>query len=117
MKSLTILLALCLMLAAACSFPSRDAELEEAIGQMVQAEEVLAISDSDRVVVNMTGLEPFPQEDDERRQLAQRLAHRAHALRPDPSLVMIGFARAAPDIEQYAYSWEVENGELKPVED
>lgn len=104
MQPRSILAALLLLLSAACFFPSRDTELEEVIGEMVQAEEVLAISDSDRVVVNMTGLEPFLEDGDQRRQLAQRLAHRAHTLRPDSTLVMVGFARAAPDIEQYAYS-------------
>lgn len=95
--------------------PSRDAEIEETVYAMVEAEEVVAMYHHDQIVVNISGQEPFELARNPREELAERLAHAVLKVHPDADMVMIGFNRAEPELQQIAYSWENHGGSLSLI--
>lgn len=94
---------------------SRDAEIEETVSAMVEAEEVVAMHHNDQLVVNISGQEPFERARSARQELAERLAHAALDVHPDAGMVMVGFNRAEPELQQVAYTWENHGGSLSLV--
>lgn len=113
--SLVIAIPTLACLLACTPGPSRDAEMEEAISGMVEAEEVLAMYHHDQIVVNISGQEAFERARSAREELAERLAHASLEVHPDADIVMIGFNRAEPELQQIAYSWENKNGSLSLI--
>lgn len=100
----------------ACSpSPSPDAELEKTLSGMVEAEELVAMYTFDQIVVNISGQQPFQLQRNARKDLAERLANTALGIHPDASMIMIGFNRAKPELEQIAYTWENQDGSLSLV--
>lgn len=116
MKTPLVLQLSVLALILACSpAPSRDAEVEAAITERIEADEVVAIHQFDQIVVNIYGQAPFDMAGDARQALAKRLAHAALRVHADASTVMIGFGRAEPELQQFAYTWENNDGSLSLV--
>lgn len=113
--SLFIALPALASLLACTPDPSRDAEIEETISAMVEAEEVVAMYHHDQMVVNISGQAPFELARNSREELAKRLARAALEVHPDADMVMIGFNRAEPELQQIAYTWENHEGSLSLI--
>lgn len=116
MKSpITVALPLIALLVACSPGPSRDTEMEETLSGLVDAEQLVAMYSHDQIVVNISGQEPFQMRRNDREDLAERLAYAALNIHPDAAMVMIGFNRAEPDLQQVAYTWENHDGTLSPI--
>lgn len=113
--SLVITLLTLAGLLACAPGPSRDAEIEETVSAMVEAEEVMAMYHHNQIVVNISSQEPFERARSAREELAERLAHAALEAHPDAAMVMIGFNRAEPELQQIAYTWENHEGSLSLI--
>ena len=114
-SSLVIALHILALLVACSPGPSRDAEIEETVSGLVEAEEVVALYNFDQIVVNISGQKSFELARNDREELAERLAHAALEVHPDAAMIMIGFNRVEPELQQVAYSWENDRGSLSPV--
>lgn len=114
--SLAIVLPTLACLLACTPDPSRDAEIEETVSAMVQAEEVIAMYHHEQIVVNISGQEPFELAQRDRKELAERLAHASLEVHPDATMVMIGFNRSEPELQQIAYTWENNEGSLSLID-
>ncbi|GEM_PF-3622817 len=111
------LLLTTLVVAGACSFdPGRDKELEAMASERVEAEQVLAMHQFGQIVFQISSAPAFEMNNEQRTALAKEIARESLAMRKDVELVMVGFMRAEPSVKQVAYSWENNNGTLKPVE-
>jgi len=112
MKTSIPIILLCFALITACSGPSRDTELESAISNLVEADEIVAMNNFGQIVINISSQAPFKMKQKVRMELAERLAYTVHKIHPDSNIIAIGFARNKPEIQQIVYSWENKDGKL-----
>ncbi len=100
-----------------CIGPDRDTDLESAVSELVDAEEVFAISTFGNVVVTVTSNSPFDMGDEERAALALQIARLTFVEYPDANAIVIGFAALPPQGLHVAYAWRVVDGVLERVEE
>ena len=109
-------LLLSLSLAGCIVDAERDEELEARLAQIVDAEEIVAMSTFGQLIVTVSSDAPFDMPSSERERLATAMAYTALETNTESEVVLVAIASVDAGDQELAYVFENKGGTLELIE-